>query len=156
MVPRDYEGETIGDLPISGIINTIELPNLATASSEEDVDIPNDTETTVLTINATGKMVRAAIWTSHDDVEIRIYIDGTMIPRCCLLGAAILTAHYLNALGYTDSTPQIQLIQYQDNLPCDFTLTLPFGFKRQLQFRAWQNTGVPKIASIGTVYNKLT
>jgi len=149
-------GQTVGDIPVSGTINTIEIPTVVSAASSGAVTVPTATETSLLTIPGAGTVTRVAVCTTHDDIEIRFYIDGKLLDVYALLGRAILTAAYLKADGYTASTPQIQLTRFTDLGDCYFAVNVPLPFQRSFEVRAYHTIGVDKIVYAGVIYHVLS
>jgi len=136
-------------------VDTIRLPDVESSSYASGVVVENDTETSVLTITGKGKIKRIAFRSTHDEVEFRFYVDGTLINRGAILAAYYFEADSLQYLGYTSSTPQIQLMMFNDGGLCSFVCQIPFEFNSSFEIRAWQNTGVWQSVDVGVIYNKV-
>jgi hypothetical protein len=54
-------GETVGDLPVSGTVNTIEVPASATFMQGSEKLVPNDTETSLVTVYGSGSIVEMGV-----------------------------------------------------------------------------------------------
>lgn len=150
------KGETVGDVPVSGTLNTVEIPSVASDSYSDSITVPTATETTVVEILGAGVVRRMAFEEDHSTMEFRIYIDGVMLNRKSILGGIFFKGDSLNTRGYTVSTPQIQLLVYNANGTCDFVVNIPFEFKRSFKVTAYHNTGANQIARLGVVYNRIT
>ena len=128
-----------GTIPITigGIVNNIPIPNSSSGANSGSISVPTDTETSIITLTGSGNVERVALFTGDDIVEIRFYIDGVMFDRYALLGGEYFTAFNLNALKYSPSTPQIQLMSYVAEGICYFNVTKSFPFKRSFEVRAY-------------------
>ena len=132
------KGETVGDVPVSGTLNVVEIP---AGSSEVDglsQECPADTETTLVTVDGAGTcdcvwyIVAAAA--SSDDVILRVYCDGTL--------AFNRSPEFLNTWGLAASTPKITLVLYAADGACTILLSKIFSFRRQLRVTALTPAGV--------------
>jgi len=57
-----YTGQTPGDVPVSGIVNTIEIPSVAsTYSTEEAVAVPHNVLTLIADVEGAGEVISAAV-----------------------------------------------------------------------------------------------
>ena len=72
-------GQTQGDIPVSGTINTINIPNETTTGQTALETIPAGTEVSLVSIQGTGKLKFLRVLTDWENMFFRIYIDGTMI-----------------------------------------------------------------------------
>jgi hypothetical protein len=57
----NLSGETVGDLPVSGTVNTIEVPASATYMQGAEKSVPNDTETSLVTVYGSGSVVEMGV-----------------------------------------------------------------------------------------------
>lgn len=112
-------------------------------------------EKSVLKINDKGTTQRIAVGVDHDDVEIRIYLDGKMLPRKGLFARGYLQASSLEFFGFTNSTPGIQLLYHIADGTSWFAITLPLSFERSLDIRAHQITGENQNVDVGVTYTKV-
>lgn len=147
--------ETPGDLPISGTVNNVEIPNRVAGAHVDGFTIPSGSETEVLSVDGAGIVLRIAVFTSHSSVEIRFAVDGVLIPVMALIGVEPLEPAHLNTYGFTANTPQIQLLYYTAGGSCVFAVTIPFQFKRKFEVYAYQTTGADQSVSVGVTYNKI-
>ncbi len=150
------QGQTVGDVPVSGTVNTINIPSTSVGAESGSVTVPSETETSIITILGAGTIERVALFTGSDVVEIRFYVDGVMFDRYALLSGEYFTAENLNILTYGVSTPQIQLMSYAAGGMSYFNVTKPFSFQRSFEVRAYQVTGTAKAVRAGLVYDLLS
>jgi len=134
---RDYyqveiNAQTVGDVPVSGTVNNIEVPVSSTAELYGNINANIYTETTVMTFNGAGKTeyisLMAAAKTESHNVDWKVYCDGRLVFWWSLVD--------LNDMGYTASTPAISLTKITTNGICVLHLTLKFGFKYELKVTA--------------------
>ena len=147
------KGETVGDIPVSGTINTIEIRAKGIGTASGSITVPTDTEKSLLKIEGSGTVLRGTIHMGHSGVEIRFYVDGVLVDRYSILGLAILTCSQLNGLGYTPTTPQIQLINFIENDDSMFAFQIPFEFQRSFEVKAHHVLGVDETVYGGVVVN---
>ena len=95
-------GETPGDVPVSGVVNTVEIPSIGSAaSSVAPINVPNNAITTLLTMEGAGTMLEAAVT-----------LDTAVPPTAGALPGAVMYLMYLLADGqYTLNTNNRQLTQ---------------------------------------------
>ena len=150
-----FHGETVSDVPVSGTVNNIPIPNTASGGSATDINIPNGTETSLVLVNGSGKITRISLWTSYTAMEFRFYIDGVMIPSDTLLADTIFSADMLNARGFTATTPQIQLQSYNSPNSAYIYLEIEFEFKKTFEVRAYQTSSTNYVAYCGVIANNI-
>jgi len=127
----DLQGMTVGDVPVSGTVNTIEIPMASSEQAPVAVTV-TDTEKTVFTIEGAGVMdylevvISLATANSHR-VLWRVICDGVQ--------AWARSFRLLNAYGYTTTTPGVTLMRYAVDGICSALMTTPFRFKRKLEVR---------------------
>lgn len=140
-----YRYQTVGDLPVSGTLNTIEVPSTSSGENTTGlVSLPTGEETTLMTVPGAGHMDWFSVNVSHSDIELKIYCDGVL--------AFWDNAASLNAKGIGATTPGVQLPVYNVGAGCMIASTLRFEFTRELRFTVRNDTGAEKNA---TVYNTL-
>jgi hypothetical protein len=147
---------TVGDIPVSGTVNTIDIPTTGSGGASGQITCPSGSETSILTINGSGKVTRCHIYANWDGIEYKFYIDGVQIPQYGLIGHAAFTSNNLQGLGFTATTPQIQLLNYTAGSVSDIAIEIEFEFKRQFEVRAYHTAGSDKLVFIGCIYNKIT
>ena len=135
-------GETVGDLPVSGTLNTIRVPALSSKYAVSSAYVPQNTETIVLTVNGAGEcdmiICRAHTNTYSHVTEFRIYCDGIL--------AFQYTPDNLNTLGFTSSSPGISLLKFAANGDCIFVITKRFGFRSFLRVAAYNAAGAAAVS----------
>lgn len=124
----NLSGETVGDLPVSGTVNNVPLPNQSTEETNSTGSV-SSTETVFLTINGAGFVdflhvhINAADASHHTNVLV--YCDGEK--------AFENLYSQLSATGYTANTPSCSLLAYGADALCALLLTKKFEFKRKFQ-----------------------
>lgn len=125
------KGETVGDIPVSGTINNIEIPSTSDTRLLAVEALTEDVTTTAITINGSGHtefilMDIPAQEFSHETL-LKVYCDGNLCFQDNPSG--------LDTLGFTGSTPKISLVKYTADGICAILLTLRFEFKRKLEIK---------------------
>ena len=155
-IKANMKGATAGDLPVSGTINAIIIPNATTGAAAESITVPTATETSVLRVEGFGTITRMHIVTSHDNMMLRIYIDGTELHQHALLGDEHFEPTYLNAQGFNDDTQPIKLVTFNDNGECIVVITIRWTFKVSFELKAYHTTGSDQVCHAGFLYDKLS
>jgi hypothetical protein len=125
-------GETVGDLPVSGTVNTIAIPSVSAIMKMGGVSIPVGVETSVVKVNGCGECdmmiceVAAASY-SHQTYFF-VYCDGQH--------ALTLSPIDLYLWGFTASSPGFSLLKYTTNGDCYFAVTKKLCFRRSLEVTA--------------------
>jgi len=75
-----YEGRTVGDVPVSGTVNTINIPNITSRLTSGSIAIPDEGTQTVVTVKGMGKLLNLSIATSSTSTLwiLKIYVDGSL------------------------------------------------------------------------------
>jgi len=122
LIKVNLTGETVGDLPVSGTLNTVNLPSLASHYSSAATDIGAGASETLATIYGAGKLVYASFKSNYSNVTLRVKPDATTMNFN--IAEAI-------AWGYAASTPAFQLLK---NVASDYRIavTVPIPFRRKL------------------------
>jgi hypothetical protein len=135
-------GETVGDLPVSGTVNTIGVPALSSKYAVSSAYVPQNTETTVLTVKGAGEcdmiICRAHTNTYSHVTEFRIYCDEILAFQD--------TPDNLNTFGFTSSSPGISLLRFTANGDCIFVITKRFGFRNALRIAAYNAAGAAAVS----------
>lgn len=140
LVEAVYAGQTVSDVPISGTINNIQIPNIG---SEQTASVANEasaTWTSILTVYGAGSLLQAKL--SFDDLTaptaggvqfgIRVYTDGTLV---CTFYNWDLTQNGTATSGRNSCGEFFQVVKTFINL------RFPAQFTRKLEIRAFQSTG---------------
>ena len=127
-----YQGETVGDVPVSGTINNIKIPNASTTHLYNTFDLNTDAETEIVNVIGMGhseyiECRMTAVAASHQ-TTLRVYCDGNLAWVWTYLG--------LNGYGYVADTPKMSLLLYAVDGICCVHLTLKFEFHRQFRVTA--------------------
>jgi hypothetical protein len=125
-------GETVGDLPVSGTVNTIQIPAVSSGVSSGNVSIPVNVETSVLTARGVGEcdllMCIVVANTGAQNTAFKIYCDGNLVGSFDPYG--------LYGAGFTASSPGISLLKYTADGYCSFIITKKLYFRRILEVKA--------------------
>jgi hypothetical protein len=133
-------GETVGDLPVSGTINTIEVPNASTRLSSGAVSVPSGSETSLLTVAGSGKLIEARISlnvstppSSSVYYNMYIYCDGSLAYQTSNL---FITQSETATSGRSAIGEFVQAggITYMN-------VRVPLEFRRSIELRVYQTSG---------------
>jgi hypothetical protein len=133
-------GETVGDLPVSGIVNTVNIPNTSTVLSSSGVTVPSGTETSLLKVYGSGTLIEARAsmniaTTPSSSVRYLMYIycDGVLAYRTSNL---FLTQSETATSGRSAIGEFVQAsgITYMN-------VRVPLEFRRSIELRAYQSSG---------------
>ena len=132
-------GQTVSDIPVSGTLNTIEIPTVSTTRFYVKKDLPLATETTYVTIHGAGTCAFIVVLVpAHVDSEwtcLRVYCDGNLSFQWDMLA--------LSNNGYTASTHGISLLKYTEDGLCVMQVTLKFSFSRKLEIKLRNANSAP-------------
>lgn len=148
-----YSGETAGDVPVSGTVNVVEIPSVATVfGAEVEINVPHDSFTLLCELEGAGTMVDAGF-----------VLDTSVPPTAGLMPAAVRYIIYIYVDGaYMYSTDNSELTQsyvatsgraahgtfYQATVAdpawdrTHLNIQLPFKFRRRLTLYVTQTSGV--------------
>jgi hypothetical protein len=146
--------ETVGDLPVSGTLNTVPLPTAASGASSGSVNVPAGGTVTILTLDGPGRNLHLELYTTLYAMYFRVLCDGVYLYAA---GGYEITAQMLYNDGYTASTTGFQLLKYnatagQVNV---FAITFPFEWKRKLEIVARNPDTSSRIANCTINYLRL-
>ena len=140
-------GMTCGDVPVSGTINTIEIPSQSQERLFNQISV-GTTETTLKEVFGAGKteyvVLRVAVGTDSHLARMRIYCDGNL--------SFDWTYSALNIYSYAASTPGISLTLYGTDTACVVHLTIRFSFLRHLKV-TFQNVTSAKTSTVDGLVN---
>jgi len=140
-----YTGETPGDVPISGIVNTIEIPSVATRLAvSAGVAIPHAAATLVCTVEGAGTLLKAHT-VLHTDVVpsgliiyyIQIVVDDVLAFQ---ESNRELTQSYVATSG-RNSIGEFFQATYGEEGRTDIVLRAPIKFRRRLRMFVYQESG---------------
>lgn len=139
-------GMTVGDLPV-GIVNTIELPTVTGRIVSEGVNVPDNEETTIVTVAGAGTMLEAKLtWlletatpSSSVGYYLYIYADGDLVD---LTRNMDLTQSETATSGRSSKGEF-----FQDSTDTHMRVRIPVKFRRELKITAKHKTGNQKTVS---------
>jgi hypothetical protein len=130
-------GETVGDLPVSGTVNTIEVPAVASALQVSLTSIQANGSKTLIDYYGCGTCVMIGFYTDSNVVYPVIKCDDqySLISLC---GYALQPLNmYLNVLP-VNTGPGVALTKYDTtNNRYALVITVPLKFKRRFQLIAY-------------------
>lgn len=126
-------GETAGDVPVSGIINTIPIPSASSRVIKENTAVTQNVETTFIDVDGAGycDYIEAIVLTgaAAHGTKVRVYCDGTLVMEQQYSALWIL--------DFTDSTPTVSLLEYNTGGRCMMSISKRFEFKRKFEVRLY-------------------
>jgi hypothetical protein len=146
--------ETVGDIPVSGTLSTVQLPTATSGASSGSVTVPAYGIVTILTLDGPGRNLHLELFTDLYFMNFRVICDGNYLYAG---GGYEITAQALYLYSYTNSTYGFQLLKYnstagQVNL---FAITFPFEWKRKLEIVARNPDSTSRIARATINYLRL-
>jgi len=127
-----YSSETPGDVPVSGIVNAIDMPSESSYRSMENQNIPAGIETILTTRDGMGYCDLIMFWVAANPssqlTHFRVYCDGAVVL------AEVFNS--LNARGFTPQTPGVSLTNYVVNGLCALLITKRLDFRRNISTSA--------------------
>lgn len=136
----DLKSETIGDVPVSGTINNIEIPNSISTKQQTALVVPFSNELYDTVQYGSGKLLIATFRTvsdaSRNVLRPRIRCDGNQVlPHDLSIGS-----WYLNVI--TATTPGITIGVWSVGTTTYVVIvTLPYTFKRTLEVGFFNEDG---------------
>lgn len=128
-----FSGETIGDTPVSGIINNIPIPNVGSVTDIEGGAITAGVITDISEINGAGYVdlvyVRVSANINSDQTRVSVFCDGNLAFRLTFFG--------LLGMGASPLTPKIALMLYDENGMCAMLIQKRFEFRRLFKVQAF-------------------
>jgi hypothetical protein len=134
-------GETVGDVPVSGIINNIEIPTSVSRKTQSDfIPIESGAEELLVAHEGAGFHEYSIFRSSKaDEVGFKVYCDNVLMEYQDGLA--------LSMWGFGSSTPKLSLTQYVAGGTYTVLLTGKYQFKRKFEIKA-KNVG----AGINSAY----
>jgi hypothetical protein len=135
-------GETVGDLPVSGTLNVIEVPSVASKYDSGIVSVPNNTLTALCTVYGAGTLLEARVDFGTNTapstiVRYAIYleVDGVLVHTA---DNKLITQSETSTGGMCSIGEFVQT-----GAPASIlTVRLPLKFKRSIRLYALQSTGI--------------
>lgn len=136
-----YSGQTLGDVPVSGLVNTIPIPSVSSARIFANEVLTTGEEYDVIDINGAGytTLILARATAAADSHETWIYV------YCDEQRAYAWPFSDLSVYGFTASSPGVSLLNYAEDGLCSAVITHRFEFKRRLRITARNTSGAPTI-----------
>lgn len=123
---------SVGDLPVSGTLNTIPISLAAAEHVDDSVAITVNVETTIISVDGMGycEYIR---FHAHEEADSHV----TFIEvRCDGVEAYHKSLSTMSSDGFTTSTPGVSLTAYAENGRCVCVLTTRFEFTRLFEVAA--------------------
>lgn len=136
-----YAGETVGDVPVSGTVNTVHLPSSNSYSVEVDKAVAIGVNTMCVAPDIIGycdyikAVVNAA--PNSEQTMIRVYTDDVLAMEEQFLE--------LNTHGHTTSTPTVSLSTYLEDGLCVMLIHKRFEFQHRLAVYAFNAVAVQTV-----------
>ena len=131
-------GMTVGDLPVSGTVNTIEVPSTVTSTPSGFVTIAAGSQANLFTFYGAGECVYLMLYAEHEGMCFRVKVDGSEIyfmPVTGNLSWQPSTWYYY----FADVNAGVGVVQTKrdtTNLRFACEVTLPISFRRSLSVDA--------------------
>ncbi|MCL6579347.1 MAG: hypothetical protein K6T73_08175 [Candidatus Bathyarchaeota archaeon] len=132
--------QTVGDIPISGTVNTVEVPSVASRQTSSSVIVPNGTATDILTIYGAGTLLEATLAfnttappSSNVIYLMQIWADGSLVYTKY---NSSLTLSETATAGAT-SVGEF----YQISTGTIMNVRIPIKFRCSIKIRAFHSTG---------------
>ena len=133
-------GMTVGDLPVSGTVNTIEVPASASRVESGVISVPDGTVTDIATLRGAGTLLEAyLVFYATDPPDaftvygIYVYVDGELIGAW---------SNQDLTLSETATEGAVRIGEFrQYSAGSIIRLWIQLKFKRELRIAAYQTTG---------------
>jgi hypothetical protein len=120
--------QTVGDIPISGIVNNIQIPNTGTVAIDfTGTTIPAGTTVYTKTFYGAGRLRYVVLAGSHYFIAPVIQVDGQQVLR----SEMYFQRYYL--YGFSEITPGLSLVRYNVAGDCTLMVNVQFEFKRKIE-----------------------
>ncbi|MBW2675824.1 MAG: polymer-forming cytoskeletal protein [Deltaproteobacteria bacterium] len=147
--------ETVGDLPVSGTVNTVEIPSTVAARQFVRLDVPGGEERYDTAQVGSGGLLIALFRVddkpSRNHLHPRIKIDGEQVMP--------VDAPFYNwkHMFISPETPGITVSKWDtlDDRYC-LVVTIPFPFKRRLEVGFYNEDSNPHTGYVAYSYKKIT
>jgi hypothetical protein len=147
----NFTGETVGDLPVSGTVNTVEIPVSSVGSASGSVIISAGASVNLISLSRPGRNLHAHFWSSTKLMQFHIICDGIYLQ-------SKWDDHFmpqnLSVEGYTASTPGVSLLKESETEGADneFTISFPFEWKQTLVIAATNSSSAARNAAVSLNY----
>jgi hypothetical protein len=152
----NFTGETVGDLPVSGTVNTIEVPSTSTKADSGTKSISAYGNVTLIDFQGAGECVLIGVWSDGKFVYPQIECDGAVALNT--LASYYLQPDALNtrvlpvALG-----PGVALTKF-DTTGNNYAIVIsvPIKFRRRFTLRAYNTEGTARNVAASAVFNVIS
>lgn len=139
-------GLTVGDVPVSGTVNNIPIPNASSVVAPGTFEVPTSTVTEVVNAEGVGKLLFLYVRFHFEEVApttlIEITVDGG-------------TPHIFDYWANLYQEPPVKVAQAGDTATW-FLITLPYEFKRSFRVRVYHEEGNTKNVTVRVVLNLIS
>jgi hypothetical protein len=128
-----YTGETVGDVPVSGTVNNVAIPNTTSARGNSGLSIPAGSSAFDTIQIGSGQLLYVLFETSSDNGAVnlvpRILCDGTDVSPFQLVSMKVLHDYYITqyspeaAIGLWDTVNHVYSV----------IIAIQFSFKQSVQ-----------------------
>jgi len=143
-------GETAGDVPISGIVNNIPIPNTSSQEIDSGHALPADTELSSIRAYGAGycDYIEARVDAAVDSqlTYVRVYTDGVLAMEESFTD--------LFTYGHAPTTPTVSLSAFGEDDFCCMLIHKRFEFKWLFRF-SWYNLPSPQTVSVDAHLTKM-
>ncbi|MHA1506342.1 MAG: hypothetical protein ACTSR0_04035 [Candidatus Asgardarchaeia archaeon] len=147
---------TVGDIPVSGTVNTINIPNTTSGSSASGADVPGGDTCTLLNLEGTGTLKYACFQTFFTGWYIRFYVDGKLIRG----HLAETTIYPLGEYDLQETNPSLGVrVLKWDTTGNEYVIewNIPINFKKSLRIEAYNpDTSAHSITLIRCIYDLIS
>ncbi|MEM1590344.1 MAG: hypothetical protein QW175_07995, partial [Candidatus Bathyarchaeia archaeon] len=148
-------GETVGDLPVSGTINTIEVPSVSTSSCTGFQGVSAGGQLTLISLKGCGRIEYICLYTNYEGMRFSIKCDGVEQYFVPLSGINSFQHQawrlYFGDLGAGLGVMTTKHDTTNNNYADQITVKL--NFKRSFEIIAINPDTNPHTAAVVCVYN---
>jgi hypothetical protein len=160
------KAQNIGDIPVSGTVNTIQIPNVAAVQTITGQSCPNNAETQIFSQAGAGELhylrldiQYASFATGAADAKVNIYVDGALVWQW---GFGDLAYFYENggAAGFTYAAANAKAYPFALGINMSdgysrMVITHRFPFQRSLAVKVNNTTGAARNVNCWATINVL-
>jgi len=135
-----YTGETPGDVPVSGIVNTVKVPAVGARQETAFLAVPNAAWTPLLTVEGAGTLIQARIVfvtavapAAGIIYAMRIYVAGV---EAFYIDNILATQSDIATAGRAGNAEFVQI-----PLNTLLQVRVPLEFRRLIQIEGYQSSG---------------
>jgi len=68
-----------GDIPVSGTVNTIAIPNISSSTDKQSFNVPASSASKITLVEGIGKLLYLFVWLPYENVRVRLEADGNIV-----------------------------------------------------------------------------